>query len=131
MTVNDATIWNVTHRQLLRCHQLSKYVNNTGHTSLCFIVSDNKLKKTFPTLYICDIKRFFFSVAVGKQELVHTLGKFFILVQLIYSGWKPTNLTSVFSLRTSVLSPDGTTLTALIRISMDVGLVGFLPSQYL
>jgi len=49
----------------------------------------------------------------------------------LMSGWKPTNLTSVFSLRTSVLLPDGTTLTALIgmliQMFVDVRLVGFLP----
>jgi hypothetical protein len=48
-----------------------------------------------------------------------------------FSGWKPTNLTYVFSLRTSVLSPDGTMLTALIQMLIrrfaDVRLVGFLP----
>jgi hypothetical protein len=37
------------------------------------------------------------------------------------SGWKPTYLTSVFSLWTSVLSPpDGTTLTALADVNTDV-----------
>ncbi len=44
------------------------------------------------------------------------------------SGWKPTNLTSVFPLRTSVLSPDGTTMTALIQILIQMlRLLGFLP----
>ena len=33
-----------------------------------------------------------------------------------FSGWKPTHLTSVFALWTSVLPPDGTTLMALIRM---------------
>jgi hypothetical protein len=32
------------------------------------------------------------------------------------SGWKPTHLTSVFALRTSVLLLDGTMLMALIRM---------------
>jgi Nucleoplasmin-like domain len=31
-----------------------------------------------------------------------------------YRGWKPTHLTTVFALRTSVLPPDGTTMKALI-----------------
>jgi hypothetical protein len=40
---------------------------------------------------------------------------------LISSGWKPIHLTSVFSLRTSVLSlPDGTTLMAFTDVNMDV-----------
>jgi hypothetical protein len=34
----------------------------------------------------------------------------------ISSGWKPTHLTSVFALRTSVLPPDGTMLMVLIRM---------------
>ncbi len=34
------------------------------------------------------------------------------LTGLKISGWRPTHLTSVFSLRTSVTSPNGTTLTA-------------------
>ncbi len=33
-----------------------------------------------------------------------------------FSGWKPTHLTSIFSLRTSVTSPDGTMLTALVDV---------------
>jgi len=38
-----------------------------------------------------------------------------------HSGWKPTHLASVFALWTSVLPPDGTILTALIRmLKMDV-----------
>jgi hypothetical protein len=41
--------------------------------------------------------------------------------------WKPTHLTSVFSLRTSVLLlPDGTMLTAFADVNMDVRQVGFL-----
>jgi len=47
------------------------------------------------------------------------------------SGWKTTNLASVFSLRTSVLLPFGTSLMALIQMFiqmfMDVRLVGFHP----
>jgi hypothetical protein len=39
------------------------------------------------------------------------------IMDQLYSGWKPTNLTSVFTLRTSVFSPLGTTLKA---IDMDV-----------
>ncbi len=42
----------------------------------------------------------------------------------IYSGWKPTHLTSVFSLRASVpLPPDGTTLTAFTNVNTDVNTV--------
>ncbi len=48
-------------------------------------------------------------------------------VQLNCSGWKPTHLTSVFALRTSILLPDGTMLTALIQMFSDVRLVGFHP----
>jgi hypothetical protein len=41
--------------------------------------------------------------------------------QLKNSGWKPTHLTSVFSLRTSILSlPDGTTLMPFTDVNMDV-----------
>jgi hypothetical protein len=37
------------------------------------------------------------------------------------SGWKPTYLTSIFSLRASVLSlPDGTMLTAFADVNTDV-----------
>ncbi len=37
------------------------------------------------------------------------------------NGWKPMHLTSVFSLRTSVLSlPDGTMLTAFTDVNTDV-----------
>jgi hypothetical protein len=50
------------------------------------------------------------------------------------SGWKPTHLTSVFSLRTSILSlPDGTTLTAFTYVNTDVAnvrYVGFLPPVF-
>jgi hypothetical protein len=46
------------------------------------------------------------------------------------SGFKPTHLTSVFSLRTSILSPpDGTMLTAFTDVITDVAdvrYVGFL-----
>jgi hypothetical protein len=36
----------------------------------------------------------------------------------VISGWKPTHLTFVFSLRTSVLlPPDGTTLTAFTDVA--------------
>jgi hypothetical protein len=38
------------------------------------------------------------------------------LLAFNYNGQKTTNLTSVFTLRTSVLPPDGTTLMALIRM---------------
>ncbi len=47
----------------------------------------------------------------------------FVLVKFTcnYSGWKPTHLTSVFSLWTTVLSlPDGTTLTAFTYVNTDV-----------
>ncbi len=36
------------------------------------------------------------------------------------SGWKPTHLTSVFALQTSVLPPDGTTLKAFANVNTDV-----------
>jgi len=39
------------------------------------------------------------------------------------SGWKPIHLTSVFSVRASVLSPpDGTTLTAFTDVNTDVNM---------
>ncbi len=48
-----------------------------------------------------------------------------------YSGWKPTHLTSVFSLQTSVLlPPDGTTLTAFTDVNTDVA-DRFPPTQRL
>ena len=49
------------------------------------------------------------------------------------SGWKPTHLTSVFSLWTYVLSPpDGTMLTAFTYVNMDVNtdvadVIGWFP----
>jgi hypothetical protein len=46
-------------------------------------------------------------------------------------GWKPSHLTFIFALWTSVLLPDGTTLMALIQMLhtmfVDVRLVGFHP----
>ena len=46
--------------------------------------------------------------------------KHFEILQKISSGWKPTHLTSVFALQTSVSPPDGTMLT---DVNMDVNLV--------
>jgi len=45
------------------------------------------------------------------------------------SGWKPTHLTSVFALRTSILLPDGTTLMAFADVSTDVAgcSIGWFP----
>jgi hypothetical protein len=67
---------------------------------------------------------------LGADQTLEALLKLEKRDQLMMSGWKPTNLTSVFSLRTSVLLPDGTTLTALIQMLIemfvDVRLVGFL-----
>jgi hypothetical protein len=49
-----------------------------------------------------------------KNEVAHRNGAFF-------SAWKPTHLTSVFALWTSILQPDGTMLMALIQmLNMDV-----------
>ncbi len=36
------------------------------------------------------------------------------------SGWKPTHITYVFALRTSVSPPDGTTLKAFADVNTDV-----------
>jgi len=46
--------------------------------------------------------------------------KHFEILQKISSGWKPTHLTSVFALQTSILLPDGTTLTAFADVNTDV-----------
>jgi hypothetical protein len=46
--------------------------------------------------------------------------KLFEILQKISSGWKPTHLTSVFALQTSILLPDGTTLTAFADVNTDV-----------
>jgi hypothetical protein len=52
-------------------------------------------------------------VAFGVVVVVVSIGQ--------GSGWKPTSLTSVFSLRTSILlPPDGTTPTAFAVVNTDV-----------
>jgi hypothetical protein len=53
------------------------------------------------------------SITTVKGFIVHShLGVYYKTLQIIISGWKPIHLTSVFSLRTSVTLPHGTTLTA-------------------
>jgi hypothetical protein len=55
------------------------------------------------------------------EIFITSLGnKLFEILQKISSGWKPTHLTSVFALLTSISLPDGTTLMAFADVNTDV-----------